>query len=66
MEIEALVEYDEKFKDYIEYLDRTDRTLKLGRLELHKKAMSRNVARHYGLDDNDIKTLENIFKEEQE
>lgn len=65
MDIVALMKRDDRIREYIEYLDRCNRTLKVGRAELHKKANSRNVATYYGLDINDINILEKQFAEEE-
>jgi len=56
---------NESQKEYIEYLQRTDRTVKKGLKYLNQQAMYRNVGIFYGMKENDFEMLDKMFTEEE-
>lgn len=45
-------------KDYLEYLTRIKRTSTMSYLDLHKQALSREVAREYGVTESEMQVME--------
>lgn len=66
MDCVSLMKKEDRIKEYIAYLDRYDRKLHYGRSKLHSYENSRNVARYYGLSEEDIKNLEVEFSKEEQ
>lgn len=52
-------------KDYLEYLTRIKRTSTMSYLELHKQALSREVAKDYGVTESEIRVIELVMECEE-
>lgn len=50
--------HEDPEKDYLDYLRRMDRTHNIGIWQLHQLSLSREVARNYGLTEEQIKQLD--------
>lgn len=51
-------EHEDPEKDYLDYLRRMDRIHNIGIWQLHQLSLSREVARNYGLTEEQIKQLD--------
>ena len=58
------VQYKDKIRDYIAYIDRTRRNSTFSRLDIHKLEITRQVGLMYGLTEKDFKDCEQLFKSE--